>query len=234
MLTIKTFPNLSNLRGYVQEPQSSMEGKEGVFGHSKGILVSAGSGLYPEPTLTPSLIVLDRDGVINEDSEHFVKSLEEFIFIPRSIEAIVLLQHLGYTVVVATNQSGIARGYFSQETLQAMHDALDRALCAQGGKALHYFVCPHGPNEACVCRKPKTGLWEQIGARYGMDALRHAISVGDSLRDLEAARHFTKRLILVETGKGVLQKQRLPSEWEVHVLPTLYDFAQLQYEVNHA
>ena len=112
------------------------------------------------------LIILDRDGVLNEDSDEYIKSPEEWIPIPGSLEAVARLTQAGYRVVIASNQSGIARGYFDLETLHAMHEKMDRLLAALGGKVEAVFFCPHGPDEDCSCRKPKPGLLQEIAARY--------------------------------------------------------------------
>ena len=147
------------------------------------------------------LIVLDRDGVINEDSDDYIKSPEEYIPIPGSLEAISKLNKAGYTVAVATNQSGLARGYFSQETLDQMHDKLTTLLSQAGGKIDRIYVCPHGPDDHCDCRKPRPGLLLQILADYDAKS-GQVIAIGDSLRDLQAARAVNMVPVLVRTGKG--------------------------------
>lgn len=147
------------------------------------------------------LIILDRDGVINEDSDDYIKSPDEFIPIPGSLEAIARLNHAGYLVVVATNQSGIARGYFNMETLMQIHDKLKRLLSAYGGHIDGIFFCPHGPEDHCHCRKPQPGLYEEIAQRLDSD-LVDVPAVGDSLRDLQAAQLVGATPILVRTGKG--------------------------------
>ncbi|MEW5756714.1 MAG: D-glycero-beta-D-manno-heptose 1,7-bisphosphate 7-phosphatase [Pseudomonadota bacterium] len=146
-------------------------------------------------------IILDRDGVINYDSDEYIKSLEEFVFIPGSIEAMVRLYQAGYQIVVATNQSGIARGYFDLATLEAMHAKLRHALSERGAQLAGIFFCPHGPEDRCDCRKPKPGLLRQIASAFNID-LAGVPAVGDSLRDLQAARSVGARPILVRTGKG--------------------------------
>jgi D-glycero-D-manno-heptose 1,7-bisphosphate phosphatase len=147
------------------------------------------------------LIILDRDGVINEDSDEYIKSPEEFIPIPGSLEAITRLNHAGYMVLVATNQSGIARGLFSMETLNQIHDKLKQLLNAYGGRIDGIFFCPHGPEDKCHCRKPQPGLYEEIAQRLDID-LFEVPAVGDSLRDLQAAQLVGATPILVRTGKG--------------------------------
>ncbi|GAB4296637.1 MAG: D-glycero-beta-D-manno-heptose 1,7-bisphosphate 7-phosphatase [Thiohalomonadaceae bacterium] len=149
----------------------------------------------------PKLIVLDRDGVINEDSDAYIKSPEEFIPIPGSLEAIARLTQAGWRVVVATNQSGVARGYYDLATLQRIHDKLHRLLAPLGGQIEAIFYCPHGPDDHCDCRKPKPGLFRDIEARLHL-SLRGVPTIGDSLRDLEAAQAVGAQPILVRTGKG--------------------------------
>lgn len=148
------------------------------------------------------LIILDRDGVINEDSDDYIKSPDEFTPIPGSLEAITRLNHAGYLVMVATNQSGIARGYFDMDTLNLIHDKLKRQLNGLGGRIDAIFFCPHGPDDHCHCRKPKPGLFEEIAQRLDVK-LDGVPVVGDSLRDLQAAQQVGAKPILVRTGKGM-------------------------------
>lgn len=147
------------------------------------------------------LIILDRDGVINHDSDDYIKSPEEFRPIPGSLEAITRLNHAGYLVLVATNQSGIARGYFSMDTLNQIHDKLKRQLSAYGGRIDGIFFCPHGPDDHCNCRKPRPGLFEEISQRLDVE-LNGVPVVGDSLRDLQAAQSVGASPVLVRSGKG--------------------------------
>lgn len=147
------------------------------------------------------LIILDRDGVINEDSDEYIKSPEEFKPIPGSLEAISRLNHAGYLVMIATNQSGIARGYFDMDTLTHIHDKLKRLLNGLGGRIDGIFFCPHGPEDHCRCRKPLPGLFEEIARRLDT-SLDGVPAVGDSLRDLQAAQQAGATPILVRTGKG--------------------------------
>lgn len=147
------------------------------------------------------LIILDRDGVINEDSDAYIKSVQEWVPIPGSIEAIARMSKAGWAVAVATNQSGIARGYYSLATLEAMHAHL-RALVERLGGELGLVVhCPHGPTEACTCRKPKPGMLQAIAQHYGV-ALDGVWFVGDSASDLAAAVAAGAQPVLVNTGKG--------------------------------
>ncbi len=147
------------------------------------------------------LLILDRDGVINQDSDAYIKSLEEWIPIPGSIEAIAQLSKAGWTVAVATNQSGIARGYYDLATLEAMHARLRTLVAEQGGEVGLIIYCPHCPDEGCDCRKPKPGMLQTIAAHYQVD-LAGIWFVGDSKGDLEAALTVDAQPILVKTGKG--------------------------------
>lgn len=148
------------------------------------------------------LVILDRDGVINEDSDAFVKSADEWIAIEGSIEAIARLTQAGFTVVVATNQSGLGRGLFSEHDLQAMHAKMTRLVQQAGGALAGIFYCPHHPDDQCACRKPKAGLIDQIENRLSISA-RGAIIIGDSLRDLQAGLARGCVPVLVKTGKGL-------------------------------
>lgn len=147
------------------------------------------------------LIILDRDGVINKDSDDYIKNVDEFIPLPGSLEAIARLNQAGYRVAVATNQSGIARGYYDLETLNAMHDKLRRLLNNLGGSIEMIAFCPHGPDDNCTCRKPKPGMYIEIANRMEF-YLKDVPVIGDSLRDLQAARAVEALPILVRTGKG--------------------------------
>jgi D-glycero-D-manno-heptose 1,7-bisphosphate phosphatase len=151
------------------------------------------------------LLILDRDGVINEDSDAYIKSVQEWIPIPGSIEAIAQLSKAGWTVAVATNQSGIARGYYDLATLDAMHARLRALVAEQGGEVGLIVYCPHGPDEGCACRKPKPGMLQTIASHYAT-ALQDVWFVGDSKGDLEAAAAVDSQPVLVMTGKG--QKTR--------------------------
>ncbi|TDV59900.1 D-glycero-beta-D-manno-heptose 1,7-bisphosphate 7-phosphatase [Pseudomonas sp. LP_7_YM] len=147
------------------------------------------------------LLILDRDGVINEDSDAYIKSVQEWIPIPGSIEAIAQLSKAGWTVAVATNQSGIARGYYDLATLHAMHARLRELVAEQGGEVGLIVYCPHGPDQECECRKPKPGMLLTIAGHYATD-LRGVWFVGDSKGDLQAAVAVDSQPVLVMTGKG--------------------------------
>lgn len=147
------------------------------------------------------LVILDRDGTINQDRDDYVKSPEEWQPLPNALEAIARLNHAGWHVVVASNQSGLGRGLFDVATLNAMHAKMNKSLAAVGGRVDAVFYCPHSPEEACACRKPLPGLFEQIGERFGVD-LKGMPCVGDSLRDLQAGHAVGCAAHLVLTGKG--------------------------------
>jgi D-glycero-D-manno-heptose 1,7-bisphosphate phosphatase len=157
------------------------------------------------------LVVLDRDGVINQDSPEFVKSVDEWLPLPGSIEAIAALSLGGFKVAVASNQSGLARGLFGQEALDEMHDKLRSLVAARGGHVDHIVICPHGPNDGCDCRKPRPGLLLKIAAHFDL-ALDGVAVIGDSLRDLQAAVAAGARPILVRSGNGRKTEQALPVE----------------------
>ncbi|KXS37139.1 MAG: D-glycero-D-manno-heptose 1,7-bisphosphate phosphatase [Halomonadaceae bacterium T82-2] len=152
--------------------------------------------------MTDKLVILDRDGVINHDSDAYIKSADEFRPYPQAVDAIVRLCHAGFQVAMATNQSGLARGYFDRATLEAMHCRLQQRLAERGARLAHIAVCPHGPDDGCDCRKPRPGLLEDIRHSLGLRSLKGAWMVGDSLRDIEAGRAAGCRVALVRTGKG--------------------------------
>jgi D-glycero-D-manno-heptose 1,7-bisphosphate phosphatase len=163
------------------------------------------------------LIILDRDGTINEDRDDFIKSADEWVPLPGALEAIARLNHAGWHVVVASNQSGLGRGLFDIAALNAMHSKMHKLLAAQGGKIDGVFYCPHTPSENCTCRKPLPGLFEQILDRYGIDMATTAQkvhTVGDSLRDLQAGAKMGCTPHLVLTGKGA-QYNAKPADFPV-------------------
>lgn len=147
------------------------------------------------------LVILDRDGVVNEDSAAYIKSPEEWKPIPGSLEAIALLNQAGYRVLIATNQSGLGRGLFDMAALNAIHDKMHRALGQTGGRVDGIFYCPHAQVANCNCRKPRPGLFEEIARRFGVP-LDGVPVIGDSLRDLQAAAAVGAQPILVLTGNG--------------------------------
>jgi D-glycero-D-manno-heptose 1,7-bisphosphate phosphatase len=147
------------------------------------------------------LIILDRDGVINEDSDEFIKSPQEWTPIRGSLEAIARLHRAGWRVVVATNQSGIARKLFDLDTLARIHETMHRRVIETGGLIDAVFFCPHGPDDRCTCRKPLPGMFHDIAGRLRID-LQGVPSIGDSLRDIQAAQAAGATPLLVKTGKG--------------------------------
>jgi len=148
-----------------------------------------------------NLIILDRDGTINEERDDFVKSPEEWVPLPGALEAIARLNQAGWQTVIATNQSGLGRGLFDMAALTAIHTKMNTALARVGGRIGAVFFCPHAPEDQCSCRKPLPGLYQQIGERFGV-ALGSVPVVGDSVRDLEAALAAGCPAHLVRTGKG--------------------------------
>ena len=154
------------------------------------------------------LVILDRDGVINEDSDDYIRNEEEWVPLPGSIEAICRLSKAGWLVAVATNQSGLGRGYFDEFALARMHEKM-RALVEQGGGEIAgVFFCPHRPDEDCGCRKPRTGLLERIEAEFGM-SVAGAWYVGDTEKDVDCALAKGCRPALVLTGKGAQARRKL-------------------------
>ena len=175
------------------------------------------------------LVILDRDGTINEDSDDFVKTPDEWLPLPGSLEAIARLNHAGWHVVIASNQSGLGRGLFDVSTLNAMHAKMNKLLATECGRVDAIFYCPHGPEDSCRCRKPEPGLFEQIGERFGVD-LRNVPTVGDSARDVLAGMAAGCEPHLVLTGKGAAYRNRtlpetFPAQTRVHAdLAAFADF----------
>jgi D-glycero-D-manno-heptose 1,7-bisphosphate phosphatase len=163
------------------------------------------------------LIILDRDGVINYDSDEYIKSVEEWRAIPGSLDAIARLYHAGYHVVVASNQAGIARGKFNIDTLNSIHQKMHTHLAQYGGVIGAIFFCPHGPDDGCECRKPKPGLLREVARRLNTP-LDGVYAVGDKLSDLQAASAAGAVPILVKTGYGqsVVNKKEVPAGVEVY------------------
>lgn len=175
------------------------------------------------------LVILDRDGTINEDSLDYVKTPEEWRPMPGALEAIARLNHAGWHVVIASNQSGLGRGLFDVSSLNAMHAKMHKMLAAVGGRVDAVFYCPHSASEGCRCRKPEPGLFEQIGERYGID-LKGVPTLGDSARDVLAGLAAGCEPHLVLTGKGVAYAggqlpDTFPKETQVHAdLSAFVDF----------
>jgi D-glycero-D-manno-heptose 1,7-bisphosphate phosphatase len=168
-------------------------------------------------TFAKKFVILDRDGVINVDSDAYIKSPDEWIPIPGSLEAIARLNQAGYHVVVATNQSGIGRGLFDMATLNAMHVKMNRAAAAVGGRIDAIFFCPHTSEDQCECRKPKPGLLQMIVERFEIDPAATPV-VGDALRDLQAGAMlgFPTHLVLTGKGKKTVAAGGLPEGTQVY------------------
>ncbi len=153
------------------------------------------------------LIILDRDGVVNYDSDQFIKSPDEWKPIPGSLEAIARLNQAGFKVVLATNQSGVGRGLFDMAMLNTIHDKMNKVLAQAGARIDALFFCPHAAESDCGCRKPKPGMFQEIGERFNI-SLAGVPCIGDSLRDLQAAAEVGGQPILVLTGKGRLTQEK--------------------------
>lgn len=153
------------------------------------------------------LIILDRDGVVNYDSDQFIKSPDEWKPIPGSLDAIARLNQAGFKVVLATNQSGVGRGLFDMAMLNTIHDKMNKVLAQAGARIDALFFCPHAADSDCGCRKPKPGMFQEIGVRFNV-SLAGVPCIGDSLRDLQAAAEVGGQPILVLTGKGRLTQEK--------------------------
>lgn len=174
--------------------------------------------------MTPEkLVILDRDGVINYDSDEYVKTVDEWIPLPGSINALAKLTQSGYKIAIATNQSGVARNYFSLETLNAMHKKMVDLATAAGAKIDYIAYCPHGPDDHCDCRKPLPGLIRQIESGLNMSA-KSCYMVGDSLRDLQAGQSAGLKAALVLTGKGQKTLDKRQGLENVEVFKDLAEF----------
>jgi D-glycero-D-manno-heptose 1,7-bisphosphate phosphatase len=158
------------------------------------------------------LVILDRDGTINEDRDDYVKSADEWVPLPGALEAIARLNHAGYHAVIASNQSGLGRGLFDMAALNAMHAKLNQQLSKLGGRIDAVFFCPHAPDEGCECRKPLPGLFEQIGERYGVH-LKGVPVVGDTQRDLQAGITVGCEPHLVRTGRAAALDEQQLDQW---------------------
>jgi D-glycero-D-manno-heptose 1,7-bisphosphate phosphatase len=158
------------------------------------------------------IIILDRDGVINYDSNKYVKNVDEWEVIPSSMEAIANLTQAGYKVIICTNQSGISRGLFTIEELNEIHEKLHKCVAQSGGEITAIFMCPHKPDDNCACRKPKPKMIFEICERFNIDDISNVMMVGDSPRDLNAIMEAGGIPVLVKTGNGkkTLAKEKLP------------------------
>ncbi|TAK72030.1 MAG: D-glycero-beta-D-manno-heptose 1,7-bisphosphate 7-phosphatase [Gammaproteobacteria bacterium] len=175
---------------------------------------------------TLPFIILDRDGVINYDSDEYIKSPDEWRPIPGSLDAIAQLNRAGFRVLIATNQSGVARGHYDLDMLSNIHEKLIRELAAHGGYIEEIFFCPHHPEEGCVCRKPKPGLLHQIAEKYGVN-LGETFFIGDSHVDIQAAQAAGCKPLLVMTGNGEKVRERHPE-----LFITIPSFADLASAVE--
>jgi D-glycero-D-manno-heptose 1,7-bisphosphate phosphatase len=170
------------------------------------------------------LVILDRDGVINRDSVDFIKTPGEWHPIPGSLSAIGDLTRSGYQVAVATNQSGVGRGLLDTATLQAINDRMKEEIAAVGGRIDALVFCPHLPDDNCDCRKPRSGLFEQLAETFNLSLpLSNVPCIGDSRRDIEAARVAGGRPILVRTGNGFRTERELGSDGALEIYDDLSD-----------
>lgn len=158
--------------------------------------------------MSQPLVILDRDGVINQDSDSYIKSIEEWIPIPGSIDAISRLSKAGYRVMVVTNQSGLARGFFDELCLANMHSYMRSLVETAGGNIEAVFYCPHGPDDGCNCRKPLPGMLNQIEEEFNL-SVKNAFFIGDTEKDIDVglAKHCLP--ILVRTGKGATTEKQI-------------------------
>lgn len=169
------------------------------------------------------LIILDRDGVINDESIHYIKTPDEWHPIPGSLEAIATLNRAGFEVVIATNQSGIARGLYDLDMLHRIHEKLTLALGQAGGHISAIFFCPHHPDEACLCRKPQLGMFHQIQKKFPRVNFSKTFFIGDSWSDMQVAFALPCKPILVLTGKG---QQTLNQHKELANFPHVANLAE--------
>lgn len=166
------------------------------------------------------LVILDRDGVINQDSDDYIKSPAEWHALPGSLAAIAKLNRAGFRVVIATNQSGIGRGLYDEATLEKIHQKLQDELARHHGMITKIYYCPHAPTDKCDCRKPKPGLLQKIATDFNGD-LTTTYFVGDSQRDLDAALAVGAKPILVLTGNGKVTQSRLPPQHSIAIADNL-------------
>lgn len=185
----------------------------------------------PSPPLR--LVVLDRDGVINRESADFIRDPGQWIPLPGSLDAIASLTRAGFTVAVATNQSGVGRGLFTGDTLAAIHAKMTSAVEAAGGSLAGIFVCPHHPDDGCECRKPKPGLLRQIEQRFATSLAGQPI-IGDSARDIQAARAVSGRPILVRTGNGRTAQHELAGTGPLEIYQDLRVAAEVLIRTGSA
>lgn len=175
----------------------------------------------------PQLVILDRDGVINKESVHYIKNPDELLPFSSSLQAIARLNQAGIPVVIATNQSGIGRKYYDQTMLDKIHGKLHQCLNDVGAKVEKIYYCPHRPDDACDCRKPKPGMLQQCLFDFKMNA-QNCVFVGDSLRDLQAADVLAMPFVLVKTGYGekTLQQLAKESRYSYQLAENLSDYVE--------
>ena len=171
------------------------------------------------------MVILERDGVINHRQEEDVTTVEGWDPISGSIEAINRLKKAGYLVTIASNHSGVARGHYSEDDLQKMHEKMQRMLSSRGASVDGIFYCPHGPESNCVCRKPKPGLLYQIAKEFDID-LSETSMVGESISDIRAAKIANAKPVLVRTGDGEYTMQHFPEALDVPVYDDLAHFVR--------
>ncbi len=179
-------------------------------------------------------LILDRDGVINHDSDEYIKNPEEWQPIPGSLKAIARANRAGFRIIVVTNQSGLGRGYFDINTLNAIHKKMHQKLARMGGGIDAIFFCPHHPDDGCDCRKPKPGMLEAIRDRLNI-SLQKVMFVGDTMADIQAARAAGAIPVLVRTGKGERTLVENNDLTDVHIYPDLaacIDEMLKEHEVN--
>jgi len=180
------------------------------------------------------LVILDRDGVINQDSDAYIKSLEEWHPCASAIQAIARLHRGGWTIAIATNQSGIGRGYYTLDTLRSIHARLNDLVEQAGGEIATIAYCPHRPDEACECRKPKPGMLLDVKQRLGVKASDECWMVGDSLRDIQAGIACGCHTALVLTGKGQRTWRELDETLsDTWICNDLEHFASRLLHLNH-
>ncbi|HEX4045794.1 MAG TPA: D-glycero-beta-D-manno-heptose 1,7-bisphosphate 7-phosphatase [Gammaproteobacteria bacterium] len=182
-----------------------------------------------------SFIILDRDGVINFESTAYIKSPAEWLPIPGSLEAIAYLNRAGFRVLIATNQSGIGRGYYDVDMLDAIHEKLMRELAMVGGYVEEIFFCPHHPEDGCFCRKPQPGLIYNLQKKYSVN-LAETFFIGDSLVDMQAAKTTGCRPLLVLSGNGQSAIEKYPELLSIPHFPNLaatVDYVVFQQKKEH-
>ena len=198
-----------------------------------------GAYVYPErlviqiqAKIVNKWLILDRDGVINVDSDQFIKSPDEWQPIPGSLEAIAAFNQAGYKIVIISNQSGIARGLFDLQMLESIHQKLAELLHEHGGEIERIYFCPHGPDDDCHCRKPKPGLFTTFAKDFGL-SLDGIYAIGDSIRDLQAAQCAGAQAVLVRTGKGEISVKSIAESRDDEFLNQVPVFDNLLSFKNH-